>query len=243
MAMTFIQLQENETVPELEAVKNAMETCYKNSNPNIEEVNIRYSVKNSEMEIIVRNNQGKVDVLPLKSLSDGIKSTISMVGDIAYRMAVLNPQLLNNILTTPGVIMIDEIDMHLHPEWQKKIIHDLTTIFPNAQFFFTTHSPSVLANVESKHVQILEEHQIYPPSRNTYGSNVDEILIEVMKSDVKPQDISSLIEQFDEEIDNHNLKKAKDILNKMVTKLGENNSDVIKAQIEIDLLEMDDDIL
>ena len=64
-----------------------------------------------------------------------------------------------------------------------------------------------------------------------------------MKSDVKPQDISSLIEQFDEEIDNHNLKKAKDILNKMVTKLGENNSDVIKAQIEIDLLEMDDDIL
>ena len=49
--------------------------------------------------------------------------------------------------------------------------------------------------------------------------------------------------KFDEEIDNHNLKKAKDILNKMVTKLGENNSDVIKAQIEIDLLEMDDDIL
>lgn len=241
MAMTYIQIQENETVPELKAVKNAMESCYKNSNPNIEKVNIYYSVKNSEMEIAVYNSQHKVDVLPLKSLSDGIRSTISMVGDIAYRMAVLNPQLLNNVLTTPGIIMVDEIDMHLHPEWQKKIIHDLITIFPKVQFFFTTHSPSVLANVESKHIQILEDYHIYSPSNNTYGRNVDDILREVMRSDVKPKDISSLLDQFDETIDKQQLTEAKKILGKMISKLGKNNSDVIRAQIEIDLLELDDD--
>ena len=81
-----------------------------------------------------------------------------MVADIAYRMAVLNPQLLDHILDeTLGVVLIDEVDMHLHPEWQKRIMADLHYIFPKVQFIVTTHSPSVLANVTREHILLLEE--------------------------------------------------------------------------------------
>ena len=73
-------------------------------------------------------------------------------------MAVLNPQLLDHILDeTLGVVLIDEVDMHLHPEWQKRIMADLHYIFPKVQFIVTTHSPSVLANVTREHILLLEE--------------------------------------------------------------------------------------
>ncbi len=70
----------------------------------------------------------------LNEMSDGYKNTLSMIGDIAYRMAVLNPQLGDAVLDkTPGIILIDEIDLHLHPQWQQTILKDLRDIFPMVQ--------------------------------------------------------------------------------------------------------------
>ena len=61
----------------------------------------------------------------MKSLSDGYKNTLSMVADIAYRMAVLNPWLLENVLSeTTGIVLIDEVDLHLHPRWQQRILRE-----------------------------------------------------------------------------------------------------------------------
>ena len=73
--------------------------------------------------------------IPISQLSDGYKGTISLVADIAYRMAVLNPQCLGNVCDeTDGIILIDEVDLHLHPAWQQRILGDLTSIFPQVQF-------------------------------------------------------------------------------------------------------------
>ena len=85
----------------------------------------------------------------MKELSDGYKNTLSMVADIAYRMAVLNPWLLDRVLTeTTGIVLIDEIDLHLHPQWQQRIIGDLRTIFPKVQFIVSTHAPLVINSVK-----------------------------------------------------------------------------------------------
>lgn len=84
-------------------------------------------------------------------------------------MAVLNPALLDDILKTPGIVFIDEIDMHLHPEWQKSILHDITSVFPNVQFIATTHSPSVLANVNKECVRMITQNSASIPVQNTYG--------------------------------------------------------------------------
>ncbi|MDO5101270.1 MAG: AAA family ATPase, partial [Eubacteriales bacterium] len=93
--------------------------------------------------------------LPLEAMSDGARSVISMAADIAYRMARLNPDLGENVtLKTPGVVLIDEVDMHLHPSWQQTVINDLARAFPLVQFIVTTHSPQLLTSVPAESIRI-----------------------------------------------------------------------------------------
>lgn len=104
----------------------------------------------------IRFNEGEIAVLfdnenivPMSYLSDGYKDVIGIVSDIAYRMAILNPKLGDSIvLKTPGIVLIDEIEVHLHPKWQQRILGLLKEIFPKVQFIITTHSPMVVSTTE-----------------------------------------------------------------------------------------------
>ena len=103
--MTYIQLQEGRPIPELEAVKNAMKRCYLSVDSSIKNVQFAFDVKSGELEgLIYRDDQ--TDKFPVRMLSDGEKGIISLVADIAYRMALLNPDLLDRVLETPGVVLI-----------------------------------------------------------------------------------------------------------------------------------------
>lgn len=86
------------------------------------------------------------DEFHLTDLSDGERSLIAMVIDLSKRLAMLNP-FLNNPLEGCGVVLIDEIELHLHPKWQREIIEKFRTTFPNIQFIMTTHSPFVIQSV------------------------------------------------------------------------------------------------
>ncbi len=95
--------------------------------------------------------------LPISMLSDGIRNMFALVADIAFRMIKLNPEMgAKAVDETPGIVLIDEIDMHLHPSWQQQVIGMLRDAFPRVQFVLTTHSPQVLTTVERKHIRILE---------------------------------------------------------------------------------------
>jgi predicted ATP-binding protein involved in virulence len=91
-------------------------------------------------------------------LSQGEKSLI-LVGDIARRLAMMNPK-LDNPLLGKGIILIDEIDMHLHPQWQRSIIQRLQTTFPNCQFILTTHSPLVISDTQNILVYDLDGQEL-----------------------------------------------------------------------------------
>lgn len=94
--------------------------------------------------------------LPVRFLSDGIRNMVGMVGDLAHRCVRLNPQLgANATNVTPGIVLIDEVDMHLHPEWQQLVIGQLRNVFPQIQFIVTTHSPQVLSTVDKESIRIL----------------------------------------------------------------------------------------
>ena len=162
--MTYIQLQEGKPIAELETVKKALRQCYMSCDTTITDASFQYNVKSQELEVTVSRDDS-VEKFPVQMLSDGEKGVISLVADIAYRMALLNPDLLEHVLETPGIVLIDEIDLHLHPAWQKKIVDDLIHIFPNIQFVITTHSPSVLANVRKEYVQTLNHNQLYKPQK------------------------------------------------------------------------------
>lgn len=92
--------------------------------------------------------------LPVELLSDGIRNMIGMVADIAFRATKLNGQLgAHAAVETPGVVLIDEVDMHLHPSWQQTVLSDLSQAFPNLQFIVTTHSPQVLTTVKRENIR------------------------------------------------------------------------------------------
>ena len=86
--------------------------------------------------------------LPFHLLSDGYRSMVGLAADIAYRMATLNPHLLEHVIReTPGIVLIDEIDLHLHPNWQRKVVGQLLQTFPRVQFVVTTHSPFIIQSL------------------------------------------------------------------------------------------------
>lgn len=236
--MTYYQLQEGVEIAELEAVKKALEHCYKSVHPELKNVSIKFNVKTSDLEISTESLEGVKEILPIRLLSDGVKGILGMVADISYRMAVLNPQLLENVNETPGIIIIDEIDMHLHPAWQKKIIYDLTEIFPNVQFIFTTHSPSILSNVYMENVLLLENYCIHKPINKTYGRDVDSILREVMEVDSRPDEVVDKLKSFSHLIEENRIDEARSTLNELEGILGSHDEEVVSAKITLELEEM-----
>lgn len=97
-------------------------------------------------------------VLAVSQLSDGIRNSLAMAADMAFRSVQLNPHLgADAARKTSGIVMIDEVDMHLHPSWQQTVLTDLMAAFPKLQFIVTTHSPQVLTTVPRENIRILEE--------------------------------------------------------------------------------------
>ena len=212
-----------------------MGKCFSGAENTEDIAQFEYKMKTQEIEITYQKN-GKKEKLPMRMLSDGLKITISMVADIAYRMAVLNPQLLDHILDeTPGIVLIDEVDMHLHPEWQKRIMADLHYIFPKVQFIVTTHSPSVLANVTREHILLLEDGEIYMPQQATYGRDVSTILQQMMKVEVRPKKVLKIISDFYKFLSAEEYDRAKELLNELENILGSEDADVVQARVSYDL--------
>ena len=233
--MTLIKIQEDREIPELRTVKTAIEKCFEIGNKDVTDVSINYSVKSKDIEVSYRKNN-EIEKLPLHMFSDGIRITLTMVADIATRMAKLNPQLLDNVLETPGVILIDEIDMHLHPSWQSRIITSLLETFTNIQIITTTHSPIVISNIKSEYLRILKNNEIMNPSTN-YNRELDDIVNNIMETDYRPEEVRNLINQINQNIDNEELEEAKELLDNLKDILGETDSEVISARNSIELEE------
>ena len=128
-------------------------------------------------------------ILPVSILSDGVRSMVSLAADLAWRCVKLNPHKGVEAPThNHGIVFIDEIDSHLHPGWQQKIIHNLQKSFPNIQFIATTHSPQVLTTVPDRCIRILQDGQVYAAPPGTEGAEASRLLKRVLGIDVRPTD-------------------------------------------------------
>ena len=154
--------------------------------------------------------------IPLSQMSDGYKSTISLVADIAYRMAILNPQLEANVLKdTDGVVLIDEVDLHLHPAWQHRILSDLMCIFPKIQFIVTTHAPAVISSAKSENLVILENYEVMGANSEIYGNDINSILKSVMGVSDRNPVIAELFDKFYSLLNDVQYDEAEKILDKI----------------------------
>ena len=232
--MTYQRLQDGVELPELTAVENAVAECFIDSGISAESVKVRYSIKSEEIEIVYKDDNDDWQKHPFHELSDGFRNTLSLVADIAYRMAVLNPQLLENVTKeTPGIVIIDEIDQHLHPQWQRVILKSLTKIFPKIQFIVSTHSPSVIASAQKKQLILLNEYGCSYPDYS-FGKDSNSVLSEIMEVYPRPDEVQVKLDAFNQLLDEENFDKAKDILNELAEMLGDDNSDVVSARIALD---------
>lgn len=126
--------------------------------------------------------------LSIDSLSDGIRTALAMTADLAHRAVRLNPQFSADACTkTPGIVLIDEVDLHLHPDWQQTILDSLRAAFPLVQFIVTTHSPQVLSTVHDKHIRIIEQNgEVFMPRLQTRGLESSSILAQIMNVNATP---------------------------------------------------------
>lgn len=123
--------------------------------------NLEFSLRNNQALVLQHDEYG---LMKVDNLSDGIKNIFAMIADIAYRAVILNGHLGEEAAReSPGIVMIDEVDMHLHPQWQQTVIGSIRNAFPNIQFILTTHSPQVLSTVHAESIRILN-HSVNPES-------------------------------------------------------------------------------
>jgi len=156
--------------------------------------------------------------LRIEQLSDGEKCLLAMVGDLARRMAIANPS-LDNPLQGEGVVLIDEVDLHLHPQWQRMILPKLMDTFPNCQFIVTTHSPQILGEIKSEHVFILsdEENGIIAkrPSYEIHGQTSGILLEDIMQTPERNGDIQNKIKNAFAALELGNIADAKYLIGEL----------------------------
>lgn len=125
-------------------------------------------------------------------LSQGEKSLLALIFDITRRLILLNPDTSQHSpLEGHGIVLIDEIDLHLHPAWQQKVVPSLIVAFPNIQFILTTHSPQVLSTIPHECIRLLDNGEIFGVSKGTCGAESSRLLKRIFDVDPRPQDIEN----------------------------------------------------
>lgn len=145
----------------------------------------------------------KYGELKVDQLSDGLRIVIALIADIAYRCVRLNPQLAERApKLSHGMVLIDEIDMHLHPAWQQTIVASLQMAFPNIQFIVTTHSPQVLSTVPDESIRIISEGEIHSAPKGSKGAESSRLLKRILGVDVRPpeDDNTQLLNRYLERV-------------------------------------------
>ena len=167
---TLSGLQRGQPTPWLEAVNRAVLACISDSKA------VYHDVKRDELLIELRSMN---DLMPWHALSEGVRSMLGLVMELTLRCCLLNPQLGSEApALTPGVVMIDEIDLHLHPSWQKKVTGDLQRVFPKMQFIASTHAPLVIGSLKDGAIFSVGDRQVYD-FQSQFGRDVNAILREM----------------------------------------------------------------
>lgn len=217
---------------------------YKNLRVAREDSQYKESLRRSSREpfsasLVISKND---EELKIEQLSDGEKNLLLLVSDIARRLAIANPK-SDNPLNGIGIVLIDELELHLHPTWQKEVLKGLYTTFPNLQFIVTTHSPLVLANLD-KNVQIfgiqrLKTNEIIVTPHNNqqfnpYGSLTSRVLRLLMKTNDRPKDVEDLFNKYEQAIDDNNLDEAERIETQLKTLIDPNDPDILQGSATIE---------
>lgn len=181
-------------------------------------------IERRPQRMILTKNNVRLDVA---QLSDGEKCLLALVGDLARRMAIAAPT-DPEPLERPAIVLIDEIDLHLHPGLQRTLLPRLRQVFPNVQFVTTTHSPQVLSSVLATHVRVLESFQVRSLDRETFRRDTNRILSSVFGDPGRPPEVATKLNALRDAIDAEEYRIARALVAELHTLLpGGQDPDVL----------------
>ncbi|GAB3450302.1 hypothetical protein GCM10027396_26010 [Insolitispirillum peregrinum] len=170
-------------------------------------------------EVFVRfSNQ---EVQPFSNLSDGQRVMVAMVADIAKKAALLNPHLGEDVARqSPGLVLIDELDLHLHPRWQRQIARNLMQAFPQIQFICTTHSPQIIGELQPNQVLMLDHGQVMT-APETYGRSSGWIMRHLMGTPERNADLDRDLKRAREFFEDDDYAAARDLVQSLRVTYGD----------------------
>lgn len=235
--MTYKSLQLGKDVPVFATVRQAVEKSMK-SLTGFSNVSIESNLDTHQLDVIYEEDR-LIRRTPSSQLSDGYRVALNLFADIAYRAAVLNPQLGEAALErTEGIVLIDEVDLHLHPQWQQLVLSDLVSTFPKMQFVVTTHAPAVISSVQEGQLIVVEGDSIYSSSQGFYGRDVNTILREIMGVPERPRAVKSLFSRFYDLVDAGDYARAEKVLTQLSSLVGDSDVELTACNVQLDLERM-----
>lgn len=185
-------------------------------------------------------DQFSIERLPhlmhVDQLSDGERGSLALVLDLTRRLAQANPNMPDPAKNAEAVVLIDELDLHLHPKWQRRIMDNLTATFPKCQFIATTHSPQIIGELEHDRILIIKDGQVYSPT-HSFGVDSSRVLEEIM--DVRPRnkEVDALLEKLSSLIGDSKLDEARTSLAELAATVGEDDPEVTRLRTLMEFVE------
>jgi len=176
--------------------------------------------------------------LDVRQLSDGERSMLALVLDLARRLSQASPGLDDPVRDGAGVVLIDEIDLHLHPQWQRRVVGNLEETFPNCQFIATTHSPQVIGEVPHDKIRMIRDGKVYSPS-HSFGVDSSRVLEEVMDTKSRNAGVEEAIGRIAKLIGDGKADEAKAMIKILSDEIGEDDPEITRARTLLDFLESD----
>ncbi len=217
--------------PSLEAVRSAIQMFMSDC------TDLRVRRNPLRMTLIKKGEEVLVN-----QLSDGEKCLLALIGDLARRLAIANPN-SEQPLSGHGIVLIDEIELHLHPAWQRSIVHQLGKTFPNCQFLISTHSPQILGDgkdsgifaITSKSEDATNKVNLIEPIGNLYGADSNRILDEYMEAGTRTPEVSRLLKELFLQIENKDWTLVQTLSTQLSELIDNDDPDLLKARLLIKL--------
>lgn len=227
--MSYESILHSKTMPEYILFQNIVANVMKEINELTEKPEIVYSADFMDIAYVENGT-----LQPIGILSAGYQSLLWMVMDLAFRLALLNPEMKDPNEAT-GIVIIDEIDMHLHPRWQWNVVNAFRKTFPGVQLIIATHAPIIIASCKQANLIQLRELGGVRYLDDAYAYSINDVLEYRQNSSGLLKELKENISVFDRLLNEGKVQEAQAVLKEMENKFGYYNAEVVEARTEYEL--------
>jgi predicted ATP-binding protein involved in virulence len=190
-------------------------------------------IQRTPLHMVIRKGD---TALVIDQLSDGEKLLLALTADLARRLAMTYAS-HSDPLQGEAIVLIDEIELHLHPDWQRRVLTSLRTTFPNCQLIVTTHSPQVLSEVPNDAVVLVKDFQFFRPAAPTEGRDSNSILWEVLDVPARPMHTVNELEAINGLLDEGETEEARKRIDHLAKVLTERDPEIGRLRSILDVTE------